>query len=381
MEKLELSDISVLRKKLIDLSIRVIDFLQSILHHKNLYRLKKNLLSFKGNVIFIIEEKGWAIEWDAKYITRNLKKLNLIDAEIATNFLVKKKIIHWGSINCLILKNHLARIDNSNINVLTWFHLVPNDYRIKYIPILKKKMDILHTSCEITRKKLINYGYNQEKIIVTPTGVDLNNFKSYSSDIKKVLREKYKIPINKFVIGSFVKDGSGWEDGMEPKLIKGPDIFIQVVKKLHEKFDIHVLITGPSRGYVKNELEKLKIPFTYIFLENYLEMVDCYNIIDLYLITSRVEGGPKGSLEALASGVPLVSTKVGWIPELIKNGHNGFVAEVENVKMICKYVEELINNKELRKKFIKNGLKSVQKYSWENVAKNYYKKIYKKFII
>jgi len=146
MKILKLSKVSLLRRKIIDFVVRLIEFFQSKINNKNLYRLKKIFLSFKGNVIFIIEEKGWAIEWDAKYITQNLKKLNLIDAEIATNYFVKNKIVHWGSINTLILNNHLARLNTSNINVLTWFHIVPNDTRIKYIPILKKRIDILHTS-------------------------------------------------------------------------------------------------------------------------------------------------------------------------------------------------------------------------------------------
>ena len=380
MKKLKLKEISLSKKLFLDTIIKIVENLRLRIVHQNLFRLYKFLLSFKANVIFIIEEKGWVIEWEAKFITNNLRKLKLIDTEIASNFLVKKKIIHWGSINCLIRPNGLARFNSSNVNVLTWYHIVPGDVRIKYLPYLEKKIDVLHTACELTKTHLVNYGFNENKIVVIPTGVDINLFKRFENQDRVKLRKKYKIPLDKFIIGSFVKDGIGWGDGMEPKLIKGPDIFVEVVRKLNENFDIHILITGPSRGYVKSKLKEYKIPFTFVYLNNYFDMVECYNVIDLYLITSRVEGGPKGSLEAMASGVPIVSTKVGWVPEVIKNGYNGFVADVDDTNGLYNYILELIENKELRNNFIINNLKIIQNYRWENVAKNYYSKIYKQFI-
>ena len=117
----------------------------------------------------------------------------------------------------------------------------------------------------------------------------------------------------------------------EPKLIKGPDVFCDLVKRIKKKVSIHVLLTGPARGYVKKKLIEYNIPFSHVFLKDYREIVNYYNVLDLYLITSRSEGGPKALLEGMATGVPIVSTKVGMAPYIIKHGVNGFISDVDDL--------------------------------------------------
>ena len=64
-----------------------------------------------------------------------------------------------------------------------------------------------------------------------------------------------KIPRESLLIGSFQKDGIGWGEGNEPKLIKGPDIFINSLEKIKKCCDPFVILTGPSRGFVKKGLK------------------------------------------------------------------------------------------------------------------------------
>lgn len=380
MKKLKLKDISLFKKKLLDIIIKIVENLRLRIDHQNLFRIYKLLLSFKANVIFIVEEGGWVIEWEARFITNNLRKLRLIDAEIATNFLVKKKIIHWGSVNCLIRPNGLARFNNSNVNVLTWYHIVPGDNRLKFVPLLNKKLDLLHTPSLVTKGALVDSGFDEKRISVVPIGVDLNQFKCFDQKKRRELRKKFKLPLDKIIIGSFQKDGQGMGEGLIPKLVKGPDIFCDLVKKIHKEFDIHVFLTGPARGYVKKKLEDDNIPYTHIFLKDFLDIVECYNVLDLYIVTSRVEGGPKALLEGMATGVPLVTTKVGMATYLIKDGINGFITEVNDINQLYRRSMELIQNEYLRQEFVKNNLKIIQEYSWEKIAKKYYFDIYQKFL-
>ncbi|MGQ4876410.1 MAG: glycosyltransferase family 4 protein [Promethearchaeia archaeon] len=371
---------SVFKIKFVNIVLLPINYILSKRNIKIIKLLKEIILSFKARLIYLIEDYDWSIKWDGTYITENLKKYNLLDAEITTFTFLKNRIIHWGSINTLIIDNKVRYINPNNYNVLTWFHIVLNDPRIKFIPYLNKKIDIIHTSNNITKNLLIKYGFNENKLVVIPLGIDLNHFNRYNNDIRIKLRDKYNIPKDKFIIGSFVKDGKGWGEGNIPKWEKGADIFCKVISKLNKKYDIHVFLTGPARGYVKNQLKKNNIPFTHVFLKNYFDIVECYNILDLYLITSRAEGGPKGALEAMACGVPLISTKVGMIPEIIIDGENGFLANIDDVNNLIDLCSKLIENKSLRDKFIKNGLKTVKKFSWDIIAKKYYEKIYKRFI-
>ena len=365
----------------LNILILFIDFVFKWYNPTILNKLKKILLSFRADVIFVIEEGSWSIAWDGKYITESLKKLKLINTELSTPYFARNKIIHFGSINCLINPYGLIELKESNKYIVTWFHILSEDRRLKIVPFLNKKIDFFHTSSNFTKKKLIESGFDNKKIVVIPLGVDLSHFKKYNENQKTRLKKKYNLPTNKIIIGSFQKDGVGWGEGLEPKLVKGPDIFCEVVKKIYQDFDIYIFLTGPARGYVKKKLEEYHIPYTHIFLENYLDIVECYNTLDLYLVTSRVEGGPKALLEGMATGVPIVTTNVGMAPDLIKQGVNGFITEIEDIDQLYQYSNDILKDKELREILIKNGIKTIQEYTWEKVAKQYYQKIYKKLLL
>ena len=230
----------------------------------------------------------------------------------------------------------------------------------------------------LSEEKLIEIGIPDEKIVVVPIAVDLSIFKPASVAEKQKMDEMISIPKNKMVIGSFQKDGAGWGKGLEPKWIKGPDIFVNAVDELRTEYDIFVLLLGPARGYVKRELEKRDIPYKHIFLKNYLEIPKYYNVLDLYLVTSREEGGPKAVLEAMATGIPIVSTKVGMAPEIIRDGYNGFLADVEDVEMLTEKARKILDDGDMAKKMTENALETIRDYSWEKITKRYYETIYKR---
>ena len=375
-----MNSIKIYIKNLCEYIIDLIIHLFPISDNTLLNEIKKLLLGINAELIFATEGKSWVIKMVVKYLTKNLNEQELIKAEISNPRHFKKKIIHFGSINCLLNNKGLTKVKTPNKTVLTWFHITPTDIRLKFVPILNKIIDIVHTSSPITKKKLIELGFDNNKIVVIPLGVDLYHFKKINEEKKRYLKKKFNIPENKIIIGSFQKDGVGWGAGLEPKLIKGPDIFCEVAKSLNEACDIHVFLTGPARGYIKKQLEGYNIPYTHIFLDNYLDLVECYNILDLYLVTSRAEGGPLSILEAMATGVPLVTTNVGMVPIVVKHGLNGFVTEINDANQLYQYSTEIIKNKELREKIIANGLKTVQNYSWKVIAKEYYEKIYKRLL-
>lgn len=341
------------------------------------YALLKNRLSnhfFK--LSYVIESANWSIKWDGKYITENLNKLHLIKARTTTTYLgIKNQIIHFGSVHTFSTSPH-----ESNKVVVTWFHVVPDDPRIKFVTEAQKYVDIVHTSSNITKSKLIEIGIPEEKIVVIPLGVDLDLFKPVTEEEKERIKRKLGLPADKIIIGSFQKDGVGWDEGWEPKWVKGPDTFVEVVDKLNRNYIIFVLLTGPARGYVKRELDKRDIPYKHFFLKNYLEISKYYNALDLYIVASRAEGGPKAILEAMATGVPVVSTKVGMAPDIIKEGYNGLLAEVEDVMALSKKAELVIQDKKLANRLVNNALNTIKNYSWENVATDYYEKIYTKLL-
>ena len=122
------------------------------------------------------------------------------------------------------------------------------------------------------------------------------------------IRKELGLHKDEIIIGSSpIKScWQGWSEGNIPKNIKGPDLFVKSVEIIARELPVVVLLTGPARGYVKSELKKRKIKFVHIFVNSYKEIASFYNALDLYIVSSREEGGPKAIVESMASGVPML---------------------------------------------------------------------------
>ena len=81
--------------------------------------------------------------------------------------------------------------------------------------------------------------------------------------------------------------------------------------------NLKVLLTGPRRNYVINELNKRKIQFTYFRSANQKKLNELYNVLNLYIVSSRIEGAPQAILEAAASKTPVISTNVGIADKIL----------------------------------------------------------------
>lgn len=338
----------------------------------------KNLIARRqSRVVFISERADWVIKDVAVNLTR---QLNLVTSDFAdyslSHLFLKNKILHWSSINTVLSHGRLKNWSTDNQAVLSWFHILNDDPRLKYLPELDRRCRFFHTTCSITKNLLIKSGIAEEKIIIIPLGVDLDIFKPVSADVKSAGRARLGIPSGKIVVGSFQKDGCGWGEGEEPKYEKGPDIFCDTVERLARNFDIHVLLTGPARGFVKKRLIQASIGFTHQYLKNYSDIPQFYNLLDLYLVTSRIEGGPKAILESWATGIPLVSTRMGMAADLVEDGINGFLGNVNNSDMLAEKAAKVLSDDKLRNTLIANGLTKVINYRWDKIAQQYYNFLY-----
>jgi len=131
------------------------------------------------------------------------------------------------------------------------------------------------------------------------------------------LKKKYGISEDSYCIGSFQRDTEG-SDLISPKLSKGPDRFIKIIEGLKEKYEnIEVILTGKRRNYVIAELEKMNINFKYFEMVNFTKINELYNLLDLYIVSSRFEGGPQSILECAATKTPIISTDVGIAKEIL----------------------------------------------------------------
>ncbi|MDC0471631.1 glycosyltransferase [Acidimicrobiia bacterium] len=150
-----------------------------------------------------------------------------------------------------------------------------------------------------------------------PFWVNPNNY--FHIKDKNNLREKYQFSVDDFILGSFQRDSEG-KNTNTPKLIKGPDRLIEIFEyywKTQNKNNLKVLLSGYRRDYLINELEKRKIPYRYFERTDIKTLNELYNILDLYIVASRLEGGPQSIVEAAITKTPIISTDVGLSNEIL----------------------------------------------------------------
>ncbi len=154
-----------------------------------------------------------------------------------------------------------------------------------------------------------------KKIWCIPFWVDQNTW--FHIDDKKKLRKELGFADEDYLVGSFQRDTEG-KDLKTPKMIKGPDIFLNLVKNLFENNNnLRVILTGKRRNYLLERLNSLDIPVSYFEMVDLVELNKLYNILDLYLVTSRIEGGPQAIVECAISKTPILSTDVGISSEIL----------------------------------------------------------------
>ena len=171
---------------------------------------------------------------------------------------------------------------------------------------LDKFVENYHTISDRSFEQLVSL--TTKKIYNFPFWVNSNLW----FDIPKssILKMKYNIPKDRYILGSYQRDTEG-KDKISPKLSKGPDRFIEIVKKMAEKKKIFVLLAGHRRQYIIRLLEKYKIEYLYYEKVSFQELNELYNCLDLYIVSSRIEGGPQSIFECGLSKTPIISTDVG----------------------------------------------------------------------
>ncbi|MBQ22315.1 MAG: hypothetical protein CMD32_02750 [Flavobacteriales bacterium] len=260
------------------------------------------------NYIYINKaDENWIVdrfiqEWcsyNSDYVTDNIEDADIVWiiapwnlSSISTKILKEKKII------CTI---HHIDIDKFKGSEKREFYK------------LDQYVDIYHVISKKTSKTLQNL--TSKSITYIPFWINQDTF--YQINDKTKLREKYGIPIESYSIGSFQRDTEkkGYK---RPKLSKGPDQYLEIAKHLNTTVKrLHVVLAGKRREYIISRLKKENINYSYFEMVDFSSLNDLYNILDLYIVASRVEGGPAAVLESAVSKTPIIATDVGIVSEIL----------------------------------------------------------------
>ena len=341
-------------------------------------RQTRNRIKFNSNdVILRSDGAGWILDQFAGELFRNLRHKFRI--RIATTAVegVKNQVIHFLNRMCF-KPQWLYSYDSSNKLIGLWWHGNIDSINSKLrkeamnLKSNSKRLSKVHVTCSISQEIVRRLGVPENKIVLIPMGINLQLFYPPRKDSERMLaRQRLGIPRKRFVIGLFQKDGHGWGDGNEPKLIKGPDIFIKVMSGLSKSYSLFALIPGPARGYVIRGLKTLGIPYRNDGYIPHNQMTSYYHACDVYMISGREEGGPASLLEAMATGVPVISHRVGMASDLIRDGENGFLVDIGNMDEWVQKTSHLLDEQSKRQQFSNEGKKIIQNYDWSVLAKKY----------
>jgi len=240
-------------------------------------------------------------------------------------------------------------------------------------------LDRVQVSCRTVENLIKETGIDEQKVHRIPISFDDRKFSPPDAKAKATIRESYGIPQSAFVLGSFQKDGVGFGDGFEPKWIKGPDVLVDACAAIKELIpELFVFLTGPARGYVKQRLSEIKVPYVHHEFGGLDTVARCYQALDLYLITAREEGGPRAVLESMASGVPVVSSRVGQAIDLIHHGVNGWLTDVADIEAAA-YWASVAVDETTRRRIIEAGLATASKNCYRSQEK-LWRKFFKNFV-
>lgn len=240
----------------------------------------------------------------------------LSNPELTTDKLKDADIV-WVIAPWLANKLKTKKFKNKKV-LCSVYHLDETESSMEDIKNFKKfdqYVDLYHTIS--LKSKFQIEKYTNKPVIQIPLWVNSNDF--YPIENKKELREKYELDNNDYLVGSFQRDSLG-SDLTKPKLIKGPDIFLDIVKNIsYQNENLKVILAGKRRDYVIKNLLDLEIDFKYFEMAPTETLNELYNILDIYIVSSRVEGGPQAIVESAITKTPIVSTDVGVASQVLSS--------------------------------------------------------------
>ena len=231
-----------------------------------------------------------------------------------------------------------------------------------HVKIFKKyifeRVDAVTAVCNFLSDKAKEITLKIKRLEVIPFGVDLKRFNPERFRSKELVQDKKIMRIGFF---------KHFEE------IYGPKYLVKAFAIIAKKFKNSELFLA-GRGSLKYDLERLAGNLGIInkvhFLGFIKDVPEVMSTMDITVIPSLSEGLPVAALESQALGIPVVASRVGGLPEAVKDGETGFLVSPKNEGALVEAINKLISDRNLRIKMGKEGQKFVkERYNWEENVK------------
>jgi len=215
-----------------------------------------------------------------------------------------------------------------------------------FMPLVKFSIEesdgVTAVSRFLKEKTLTNYNIEKD-IEVIYNFIDIEKYKPKESDIfrKHVAPNGEKVLVH---TSNF-------------RLVKRVADTIRVLDKVKKEVPTKLVLVGdgPDRSDCERLTRELDLQKDVIFLGKQDGLTEILNAADIFLMPSQSESFGLSALEAMACGIPVVSSSVGGLPELNIHNETGYIAEIGDIDRMAKYAIELLTNEKRYKSFSKNS--------------------------
>jgi len=219
--------------------------------------------------------------------------------------------------------------------------------------LMRRHTPPILTISENTRQRLIRGGLSPENVAVLYNGIDIDHWRR--SQAQPILRKELNLADNDFLVGTVARIAYD----------KDFPTFYEVARRVKARMpNVKFVIVGDGCG---DELDQAKMDVATRGLEHVVyftghrtDLLDIYSSFDLFLMTSLTEGLPNTVLEAMAMEVPVVSTEVGGVPELIVSQENGLLCPVGDAEALADAVSTLLQQPQRRQEMVHKSRKRIE---------------------
>ncbi len=284
-------------------------------------------------------------------------------------------IVHTHSAKAGALGRRAAKACGVPIIVHTFhghvFHSYFGNFQSKIFQFLERRLARISTgiiAIRTVQKEELADTYHicsAEKIKVIPLGIDLSKFEINKEQNRASTRSKYNLEdkVAVAIIGRLAP-------------IKNHSLFLDVIESLCERgifANYFIVGDGQEKNAVFARAEQLKERYNVsIEMTGWVKNIGEFNAgMDVICLTSDNEGTPVSLIEAQANNLPVVTTDVGGVRDIVQDGETGFIVPPKNVNQFAEKLGFLIENQEIRQKMSQNGWNYVkEKFHYTTLVKN-----------
>jgi glycosyltransferase involved in cell wall biosynthesis len=223
------------------------------------------------------------------------------------------------------------------------------------------RFDRLIAVSDSLRQEILKQNISPQKVLTIYNGVGIDRFNTQKKPDN--IRTEFGIDEGCKIIGTV---GRLSEE-------KGHIHLLHAAKKVIREYPKTVFLIvggGPLRQRLEAKSSLLATPFIFTGVRNDMPVI--YSIMDIFVLPSLTEGLPMALLEAMASQRPVVATKVGAVPRVIKHGSSGLLIKPADVEGLAKAIMDLLANPQKGHYLAKNAYEIVrQHFSSQGMAEKY----------